>query len=295
MKNIRFVVLSGLSGAGKSIAIKAFEDIGFFCVDNLPTALIPKFAELCSQTSTDIRKVALGIDIRERDFLPSFLKEFKKLAEEGYEVELIFLEAKNEVLIRRFSETRRKHPLADGISIIEGIKLERKKLAPLREQADKIIDTSDYTLHQLREVISSYFFETDKKKKMNISIISFGYKHGILYNADLVFDVRFLPNPHFVDRIREFSGLDKNVVDYLMSSKITKKFIKIFFQFIKFIIPLYEYEGKAYLTIGLGCTGGRHRSITIGEELGKYIKKLGYSVIITHRDIDKEHKEVGIG
>ena len=294
MASIRFVVVSGLSGSGKSIAIKAFEDIGFFCVDNLPSALIPKFAELCSQTSRDIKKVALGIDIRERDFLPSFLSEFKKLSE-NYQAELIFFEAKDEVLIRRFSETRRKHPLAEGISVIDGIKLEKEKLAPIREQADKIIDTSEYTLHQLRDVISSYFYETDKKKKMNVSIVTFGYKYGIPYNSDLVFDVRFLPNPYFIERLKDFSGLDKSVRDYIMELKITKKFLKIFLEFIKFIIPLYEYEGKAYLTLALGCTGGRHRSVTLGEELSEYIKKLGYSVTVTHRDIEKEHEEANVG
>ena len=207
---------------------------------------------------------------------------------------MIFFEAKDEVLIRRFSETRRKHPLAEGISIIDGIKLEKKKLAPIREQADKIIDTSEYTLHQLRDVIGSYFYETDKDKKMNVSIITFGYKYGIPYNSDLVFDVRFLPNPHFIEKLRDFSGLDKSVKDYVMGLKTTKKFLKIFLGFIKFIIPLHEYEGKAYLTIALGCTGGRHRSVTLGEELSDYIKKQGYSVTVTHRDIEKEHKEVSV-
>jgi UPF0042 nucleotide-binding protein len=294
MRNIRFVIISGISGAGKSIALKSMQDIGYFCVDNLPPALIPKFAELCNQTETNIMKVALGIDIREGKFLTDFFKEFDELRKENYQVELIFLEADDDVLVRRHSETRRKPPLSEGISIAEAIKKERDKLEPLKEKADKIIDTSEYNLHQLREVFNSYFQETDKKK-MNISILTFGYKYGTPYNVDLIFDIRFLPNPHFVDDLRRLSGLDKKVIDYVLNSKISKKFLKIFFDFIKFLIPQYENEGKSYLTIGIGCTGGRHRSVTIGEELNKFIKKLGYKPIMIHRDIEKERKDVAVG
>ena len=294
MQNIRFVIISGISGAGKSIALKSMQDIGYFCVDNLPPALIPKFAELCHQTGTDVMKVALGIDIREGKFLTDFIKEFDELRKESYQVELIFLEADDDVLVRRHSETRRKPPLSEGIPIAEAIKKEREKLEPLKEKADKIIDTSEYNLHQLREVFNSCFQETDKKG-MNISILTFGYKYGTPYNVDLIFDIRFLPNPHFVDDLRRLSGLDKKVIDYVLNSKTSKKFLKIFFDFIKFLIPQYENEGKSYLTIGIGCTGGRHRSVTIGEELGKFIRKLGYKPIMTHRDIEKERKDVATG
>lgn len=291
MKNIRFVILSGLSGAGKSIALKALQDTGFFCVDNLPPALIPKFVELCHQTGTDIKKIALGIDIREGDFLPDFFKEFEELRKKDLQAELIFLEANDDVLVRRHSETRRKHPLLDGIPIADAIKLEREKLAPLKEKADKIIDTSGYTLHQLREVIGSFFYETGKKK-MNISILTFGYKYGVPYNIDLLFDIRFLPNPHFVDELRKLSGLDKKVVDYVLGSEISKKFLKLLLNFLEFLIPQYEYEGKTYLTIAIGCTGGRHRSVTIGEEVAGFIKKMGYTPMMTHRDIQKEKKDL---
>jgi RNase adapter protein RapZ len=291
MKNIRFVILSGLSGAGKSIALKALQDTGFFCVDNLPPALIPRFVELCHQTETDIKKIALGIDIREGDFLPDFLKEFEELRKNDLQAELIFLDANDDVLVRRHSETRRKHPLVDGISIADAIKLEREKLEPLREKADKIIDTSGYTLHELREVIGSFFYETGEKK-MNISIVTFGYKYGVPYNIDLLFDIRFLPNPHFVDELRKLTGLDKKVVDYVQGSEISKKFLKLLLNFIEFLIPQYEYEGKTYLTIAIGCTGGRHRSVAIGEEVARFVKNLGYSPMMTHRDIEKEKKDL---
>lgn len=291
MKNIRFVILSGLSGAGKSIALKALQDTGFFCVDNLPPALIPKFVELCHQTETDLGKIALGIDIREGDFLPDFFKEFEELRKNDLQAELIFLEASDDVLVRRHSETRRKHPLLDGIPIADAIKLEREKLEPLREKADKIIDTSGYTLHQLREVIGSFFYETGEKK-MNISIVTFGYKYGAPYNIDLLFDIRFLPNPHFVDELRKLTGLDKNVVDYVLGSEISKKFLRLLLNFMEFLIPQYEYEGKTYLTIAIGCTGGRHRSVAIGEELAGFAKNLGYAPMMTHRDIEKEKKDL---
>ena len=284
-KKVRLVIISGLSGSGKSYVIKYFEDLGFFCIDNLPPQLLPKFVELCTQSRNDITKAALGIDIRERDFLGNFLNVFDQLKEQGYQMELLFLEAREEILLRRFSETRRPHPLAKGGSIVEGIKLESEKLQELRKRADKIIDTSDYHVHQLKEVITRYYLEKGENKHLNLSLISFGYKFGIPYDLDLLFDVRFLSNPNFERELKPLTGEDPRVQNYVMEQPETKTFLEKLYGFLDFLVPLYEKEGKSYLTIGIGCTGGRHRSVAVVNLLRGYLQRKGAQVHCRHRDI----------
>lgn len=285
MKNLRVVFITGLSGSGKSNAIKCFEDLGFFCVDNLPTALLPKFTELCTQSGSEISKVAIGIDVRERGFFKNFLEVLDEIKKENYNIEILFLEASDEALIRRFSETRRPHPIAKGGSIIDGIRLERETLSELRKRADKIIDTTNYNVHQLKEVLTKYYLELEGKR-LTISFISFGYKYGIPYDVDLIFDVRFIQNPNFVKELKPLKGNDKMVMDYILKFMETKAFLEKLRDFLKFLIPMYEKEGKSYLTIGIGCTGGRHRSVAVSEILKDYLKMNGYSINIRHRDID---------
>jgi UPF0042 nucleotide-binding protein len=286
VKNVKFVIISGLSGSGKSYAIRYFEDLGFFCVDNLPPQLLPKFIELCIQSRDGIDRVVLGMDIRERDFLGTFLSVFDSLKEEGYQMELVFLEARDEVLIRRFSETRRPHPLAREGSVIDGIKLEREKLHDLRKRADKIMDTSDYNVHQLKEVITRYYLEKEKEKKLNILLVSFGYKYGIPYDSDLLFDVRFMANPNFVRELKPLTGEDPQVSEYVLSQPEAKSFFAKLIDFLDFLVPLYEKEGKSYLTIGVGCTGGRHRSVAVVNRIKDYLLEKGHEVRLHHRDLN---------
>jgi UPF0042 nucleotide-binding protein len=286
MRNMHMVIVTGLSGSGKSVAIKCFEDLGFYCVDNLPTALLPTFAELSAQ-SQEIKRIALGLDMRDRDFPLSFPEQVDRLRRLGYLCEILFLEARDEVLIRRYSETRRKHPLADHLPVPEAIKLEREKLSGLRALADRIIDTSDYNVHQLRAAFASWYTSANAQQRMTISVLSFGYKYGLPFDADLVFDVRFLPNPHFVEHLRAGSGNDHPVQEYILASQVTQAFLKQCFEFVQFLIPQYEREGKAYLTIAFGCTAGRHRSVTVANLLHQQLANQGYQMTLTHRDIEK--------
>ncbi len=285
MKNLRVVFITGLSGSGKSNAIKCFEDLGFFCVDNLPTALLPKFTELCTQSGNEISRVAIGIDVRERGFFKNFLEVLDELKKENYNIEILFLEASDEALVRRFSETRRPHPLAKSGSVIDGIRLEREMLSELRKRADKIIDTTNYNVHQLKEVLNKHYLESEGRR-LTISFISFGYKYGIPYDADLMLDVRFIQNPNFVKGLKLLKGSDKRVIDYVLKFHETKAFLEKLYEFLRFLIPMYEKEGKSYLTIGIGCTGGRHRSVAVSEILKGYLEKEGYNINIRHRDID---------
>ncbi|MEK6682303.1 MAG: RNase adapter RapZ [Nitrospirota bacterium] len=285
MRNLRVVFITGLSGSGKSYAIKCFEDLGFFCVDNLPIALLPKFAELCTQSGNEITKVAIGIDVRERGFFKDFLNVLDGLKGGNYQIEVLFLEASDEALVRRFNETRRPHPLAKDRPVADGIRVEREMLSELRKRADKIIDTSSYSVHQLKEVLEKYYLEAEGKR-LNITLISFGYKYGVPYDADLIFDVRFMQNPNFVKELKPLMGSDERIINYIIKFQDTKDFLKRFYDFLKFLIPLYEKEGKSYLTIGIGCTGGRHRSVGVGEILKKQLEENGYKINLRHRDID---------
>ncbi|MFH1623964.1 MAG: RNase adapter RapZ [Pseudomonadota bacterium] len=283
---MRIVIISGLSGSGKSLAIKALEDIGFFCVDNLPVILLPKFLELRLQSPGEISKVALVMDIRERGFLKEYPRIFEQLEKEGYVMEVIFLECSDEILLRRFSETRRAHPLAEGKSVLEGIRRERESLAGLKNIAHKVIDTSNYNVHQLRNAIYQYFSQVSSLKKMTVNLLSFGFRYGLPYDADLVLDVRFLPNPYFIEELRNLTGEDKLISDYVLKRSEAKKFIKKFSNLIHFLIPLYEQEGKTYLTIAIGCTGGKHRSVAVINGLAKSLDKERYAVSTRHRDIE---------
>jgi len=286
--DLRLVIVSGLSGSGKTNALKCFEDLGFFCVDNLPPPLLPVFADLCVQSSTGIKKVAVGIDIRERDFLGDFLSVSERMKKEGYQYELIFFEAKDEVLIRRFSETRRPHPLAKNRPILEGIQQEREQLAELKQRADRIIDTSDFTIQQLKDVVVQYYVDHGESRKPSISIISFGYKNGIPYEIDLLFDVRFLQNPNFVAELKPLSGEDPAIQEYVFKKKEAGKFIEQVKSFLAFLVPYYEKEGRPYLTIAIGCTGGRHRSVAIARRLYDDLKAAHYDAVLRHRDIHRD-------
>ena len=287
VKDLKVVIISGQSGSGKSYALKCFEDLGFFCVDNLPPLLIPKFVESCSQRGSEIKKIALGIDIRERGFLSDFLSTFDRLKADGCQIEQLFLEAKDEVLVSRFSETRRPHPLACNKPILEGIRLERERLSDLRKRADKIIDTSEFNVHKLKEVITKYYIARNEVRRLNIFLISFGYKHGIPYEADLLFDVRFLVNPNFVPELRPLSGDDPRVEEYILCDQDSSSFINRFKRFLSYIITLYEKDGRSYLTIGIGCTGGRHRSVAVTNIVGRLFEKKGCDITIRHRDIGR--------
>ncbi len=291
MKNLRVVVISGLSGSGKTTAIKALEDIGFYCVDNLPVVLFPKFVELCSQSAGQVTKAALVVDIRGKEFLEGVHQILQQVREEGYPTEVLFLESSDEILVRRYRETRRQHPLAVGRPVLEGIAQEREGLRIMREMADKVIDTSGFTVHELQDEIRTYFSNESRLRKMTITLLSFGYSYGIPHEADLVVDVRFLPNPYFVDELKRLTGKDEQVAEYVLRWDETREFLKRFEELVGFLIPLYQREGKTYLTIAIGCTGGKHRSIVVANTLEAYLQRsLKEGDIIlrtTHRDIGK--------
>ncbi|MBI4843816.1 MAG: RNase adapter RapZ [Nitrospirae bacterium] len=275
------VLLTGLSGAGKTVALNALEDSGFFCVDNLPVTLIKTFINLCSKTP-GISKVAIGVDIRGGKFLSDFSNIIPALKKK-YRMDVVFLEAAEESLLSRFKETRRPHPL--GLKDIKkAAQKEKAMLSPIIKEADRIIDTSKLTPHQLREfIISTHIGETGKK--MAITLISFGYKYGIPLEADLLFDVRFLPNPFFVKELKKYPGTSSKIKNYVMKKEETKKFLNKLYPFLKSILPLYVKEGKSYLTIGIGCTGGMHRSPVIAEDLKNTLKKQKLNVSVIHRDL----------
>jgi RNase adapter protein RapZ len=285
---LRFVIITGLSGAGRSFAIKCLEDLGYFCVDNLPTTLIPTFAELCTHSSRDMRLIALGVDIREGEYLSHLMETLAELRVQGHKPEVLFLEAADETLVRRYQETRRRHPLAGDGSVLEGIRAERKALAHLRESADRIIDTSGLSVHQLKERLIEGYGPQGTRDELTVSLMSFGFKHGAPYDADLVFDVRFLPNPHFVDRLKRLDGRDSAVEEFVMSFEESRTLLAKIEDLLRFLLPLYRREGKAYLTVALGCTGGRHRSVTLVELLRRSLEGAGAAPVVRHRDIDRE-------
>ena len=283
----RFVVLTGLSGSGKSQAIRALEDLGYFCVDNLPVALLPMLAELTMRAGSEISKAAVVVDVREGRMLEEFPGMYRKLkAMRNLNPVLIFLEAAEASLVRRFSETRRPHPLAPDRSAVEGIREELQAMRPIRKMADHIVDTSNMTVHDLRHTFTSVASGRAPGSQLVVTILSFGFKHGIPVDSDLVFDVRFLPNPHFVPALRPFTGRDAKVVRYLDRAKVTQEFLAHSLNLLRFLIPQYAQEGKSYLTISIGCTGGRHRSVAISEALRKGLAKLpGVQIRVKHRDI----------
>jgi len=282
-----FIVLTGLSGSGKSQAIRALEDLGYFCVDNLPTMLIPTLARLSLRAGGDIQKVAIVVDVREGGLLSSFPKIFRQLRKmPRLNPVLIFLEASHNALVRRFSETRRPHPLGAG-RIIEAIGAERRNLEPIRALADIVIDTSDHTVHTLRAWLRNRFAPENAAGKTEITVISFGFKYGVPLDADLVFDVRFLPNPHFVPELKDLSGNDPPVVEYLNKSEEARDTVRRFCDLLDFLMPLYQREGKSYVTVAVGCTGGRHRSVAVANEIGKHLNRSEQHARVTHRDVKK--------
>ncbi len=288
---MKYVILTGMSGAGKSSVLKFFEDIGYFCVDNLPPSLIPKFIELCDKPGTEIDKVAIGIDIRGGKLFDDFFTYLSEMKNENHSFEILFLDCSDEVLLKRYKETRRRHPLAKGERLITGIVRERELLSDIRRKSDYIIDTSNILARQLKQKINDIFIENKEFDSLMINILSFGFKYGIPSDADLVFDVRFLPNPFYIDELKPLTGNDVSVHDYVMKYEESNIFLQKLLDMLNFLIPNYIKEGKNQLVIAIGCTGGKHRSVTLANELYNELNKLQYSTIITHRDIDKDSKK----
>jgi len=276
MKKLQIIIITGLSGSGKSIAVAALEDAGFYCVDNMPVELLPKFLELPIQGDTDIKGLAFVMDLREKSLLSSWPDVFEKL----------FLEADETALLKRYSQTRRHHPLSQDKTLLEGIREEKKRLAPLKAAASRIIDTTAYTIHDLKSVIFNIAQNSIQSAPMRTHITSFGFKHGIPPEADLIMDVRFMTNPYFIPELKALDGKDPQVKTFVLNIPKTQTFLHKFFDLMDFLIPLYEKEGKAYLTIAIGCTGGQHRSVVIADAAYDHIRKPGRPVSITHRDID---------
>ena len=289
---MRFIIVTGLSGAGKSEATKSLEDMGYFCVDNLPPTLITKFADVCLQSDGKINKVALVIDIRGGGFFNDLFQSLKELEKQQFKYEILFLDASDEVLVKRFKEKRRSHPLSGGGRVITGIELERNKLREVKDKSNIIIDTSKYKIGDLREEMTKYFGdEKIPEKQMSITVLSFGFKYGIPVDSDLVFDVRFIPNPFYIPELKPFSGLDAPVRDYVLGQDETKEFLGKLTDMLEFLIPNYKKEGKRQLIIAIGCTGGRHRSVAIANEIYQNLHEKNYDVYIEHRDIKEDvHK-----
>lgn len=284
----QFLIITGLSGSGKSGVTKCFEDLGYFCVDNLPAKLIPTFVQLCTKPGAEIRRVAMTMDIRERDFIQDFPGIYNSMKADGYDFSILFLEASDEVLVRRFSETRRPHPLAFDRPILQGIAEEKDRLQPVRDLADIIIDTSSLNIHELREHINKIYSTANEARQLIVSLISFGYKYGIPFNSDILFDVRFLPNPFFIQELKGKTGLDASVQDYVFQHDEWNQFREKLSDLLFFLLPRFVKEGKAYLTLSIGCTGGKHRSVAITDYLEKLLKEKGFTVRSKHRDINKE-------
>jgi UPF0042 nucleotide-binding protein len=281
-QSAELVIITGMSGSGKASVLKAFEDLGYYCVDNLPVELIPRFAELAVQ-SAEIRRTALVVDVREGsqlEQLPGILKSVRRMIP----TQVVYLEASDTVLVRRFSETRRPHPLGTDAPVKSALRAERRHLGDIRSLADFVIDTSKFNVHELRAHITERFREKSSEKGILVSSVSFGFRHGVPEDADLVFDVRFLPNPHFVPEFRPLTGRHPRVAKYIRSFPQTKEFIQRISELLVYLLPHYINEGKSYLTIGFGCTGGQHRSVMIAEEVGKHLRQAGYRVKVVHRD-----------
>lgn len=285
---MRFIVITGVSGAGKSLVAKHLEDAGFFCVDNLPPLLIPKIAEICFQSGGKMDKIALVIDIRGGELLNDLFPGLEALKEAGYSYEILFMEASDRVLIKRYKESRRSHPLAPEGRLLKGINEERKVLQKIKDKANYIIDSSNLTPRQLKEEITTIIGDDKAYRGLIISVISFGFKYGIPIDCDLVFDVRFIPNPYYIDSMKRLTGRSETVKNYVMKMPETGEFIKRLEDMVDFLIPNYLKEGKSQLVIGIGCTGGRHRSVVIADVLHKMLQEKQHRAVIEHRDIEKD-------
>lgn len=284
---MQFVVVTGMSGAGKTSVAHILEDIGYYCIDNIPPTLISNFVTLCQNSSLTMDKIAFVVDARSGELIKKLGDELNELRKNGNRCELLFLEASDEYIIKRYKETRRKHPHAGSGRIEDGIAEERRLLGELRELADYEIDTTGLITRQLREQVLALFEEKQKYENISVSVVSFGFKHGIPLDSDLMFDVRFLPNPFYEHELRELTGLTKEVSGYVLKFAETQEFLSQLKNMLKFLLPQYAEEGKMQLVISIGCTGGKHRSVTVAEEIGKFLRKNNYFTVVIHRDIEK--------
>jgi UPF0042 nucleotide-binding protein len=282
------VIITGMSGSGKHTAFNAFEDLGYFCVDNLPTSLISRLIQMSDASGGELQELAIVIDVRLGEPLEGFEKLFGEIRQSHPHAKIIFVDASTEVLARRYGETRRLHPLAQETTLLEGIRAERRRLSSVRTLADLVIDTSDFSVHDLRDFIYQNFQRTDQEEVLNVSLVSFGFKNGIPHNSELVFDVRFLPNPYFVPALKEQTGNDPSVAQYMLKQPETGEILGRIHDMLEYLLPKYTREGKKYLTISIGCTGGRHRSVLVANELQKRLKKKGRKVNLIHRDLHSE-------
>jgi len=297
VKNLRIIILTGSSGAGKSTALSAFEDTGFYCVDNMPVSLLPSFINLPFNSVTNIDKLAFVMDLRENDFLSKYKSVFELLKKKGYDLKILFFDADQEVLVQRFSQTRRQHPLSNQKefpfknSLLYCIKAEQQLLKKLKAEANKIINTSHYNIHELKSIIFDIAKKGKKSNQIRINILSFGFKYGIPHQADIIMDVRFLKNPYFISQLKPLDGKNKHVRKYVLDNQEAQIFLKKYLDLLDYLIPLYEKEGKAYLSIAIGCTGGKHRSVTIARSIHDHISSTGRKIEITHRDIKQSLEE----
>lgn len=287
MNEIQFLIITGMSGAGKTLALKIYEDQGAFCIDNLPPALLSKLYELCLQGAGGAQKIAVVTDIRGGEFFNALSEELKLMESKGYRYQILFLEASDDTLVRRYKETRRRHPLAPEGRVLDGIVAEREKLEELRGKANKIINTTDLSREQFKDILGEQFFSFNRLERITTTIISFGYKYGLPLDADIVMDVRFLPNPHYVHSLQPFTGSDPEVQEYIVKWPVAERFMDKFFNLILMLLPCYIIEGKTHLTIAIGCTGGRHRSVAVGDKLAEFLKDKDYRVKVEHRDKTK--------
>ncbi len=287
----QFVIVTGMSGAGKTLVTKCLEDQGYYCVDNIPPALLLKFAQLCR--SANINKLAIAVDVRSHNFFADIDKSIEQLSLDNFNPQIWFVEAKPEVIIRRFAANRRQHPLANDGRVANGIAKEAELLAPLRKRAHYVLDTSDYTPHQLRGIIVEHFVQEEKAQTASgtIHILSFGFKYGVPLDADLIFDCRFLPNPYYIPELKPLTGAHPQVAEYVFSFPTTQQFVDKISEFLRFVMPLYLKEGKSHIVVGFGCTGGRHRSAAIAAATCRLLKEDGYQVSLEHRDITKDDSE----
>lgn len=284
---MRIIVITGMSGSGKSTAVRALEDEGYYCIDNLPVRLFKRFVDLIGKSGETFKGIVLVADIRGREFFKGYESAFHKIIGFGHTVEIFFFDAVDDVLVRRFSETRRRHPAEEQCSVSEGIRIERDRLSGLRQMATRVIDTSEFTVHQLKEFILRIVRGEEKENQLVVEVQSFGFKYGVPLESSIVMDVRFLPNPFFVPELKEGSGLDDAVREYVLDNTATAQFLDYFFPLLDMLLPAHRQEGKSYLTISIGCTGGRHRSVAIAEATGMHLQEMWPSVRIIHRDIEK--------
>lgn len=284
MKTKVIFIITGLSGSGKSTAVAALEDAGFYCIDNMPVDLLPKFLEMPIEHDSEMSGLALVMDLREKGFIAKYKAVFSELKKKGYFFEILFLEAEEEILVQRYSETRRQHPLSTGKSLLDGIRLEKEQLEDLRSAADLVINTSELNVHELKSKILDIAQKSKKNVPMRINVLSFGFKYGIPYDADLIMDVRFMANPYFIPELKELDGEAQEIIDFVLGHADTRAFLEKYLDLLEYLIPLYETEGKAYLTIAIGCTGGRHRSVTIAGTIYEHIRAMGNTVELNHRD-----------